>query len=97
MSYTILRLNSLASCGMYSSILQSVGGIYGLKKIDRYLGFAYLALASSLKHNRSLKFMDKLNKTIDWDRVDQILMSHDTVGISGEGDGHGPRYCCSSA
>jgi hypothetical protein len=38
----------------------------GYKKIDRHLGFADLALASSLKHNRSLQFMDKLNKTIDW-------------------------------
>ena len=28
----------------------------GYKKIGRHLGFADLALASSLKHNRSLKF-----------------------------------------
>ena len=62
----------------------------GYKKIDRHLGFADLALASSLKHNRSLKFMGKLNKTIDWDRVDQILMSHYTVGTSGEGAGAWP-------
>ena len=47
----------------------------GYKNINRHIGFADLALASSLKHNRSLKFMDKLNKTIDWSRVDQILMN----------------------
>ena len=62
----------------------------GYKKIDHHLGFADLALASSLKHNRSLKFMGKLNKTIDWERVDQILMSHYTVGTSGEGAGAWP-------
>jgi len=28
----------------------------GYKKIDKSLGFADLALAGSLKHNRSLKF-----------------------------------------
>ena len=62
----------------------------GYKKIDRHLGFVDLALASSLKHNRSLKFMDKLNKTIDWSRGDQILMNHYTVGTSGEGAGAWP-------
>ncbi len=49
------------------------------------LGFTDLALASSLKHNRSLKTMEKLEKSIDWQRIDDILMSHYTVGTSGEG------------
>jgi len=31
----------------------------GYKKIDKSLGFANLALASSLKHNRNLKIMEK--------------------------------------
>ena len=69
----------------------------GYKKIDHHLGFADLALASSLKHNRSLKFMGKLNNPIDWDRVDQILMSHYTVGTSGEGAGAWPLSCYLSA
>ena len=30
----------------------------GFKKMDSSLGFADLALASSLKHNRSLKLME---------------------------------------
>ena len=34
--------------------------------------------------------MDKLNKTIDWTRVNQILMGHYTVGTSGEGAGAWP-------
>ena len=49
------------------------------------LGFADLALESSLKHNRSLKLMNTLNDAIDWNRVEQILMAHYTVGTSGEG------------
>jgi len=48
--------------------------------MDNTLGFADLALASSLKHNRSLKLMNKLNDAIEWDRVEQILMAHYTVG-----------------
>ena len=57
----------------------------GFKKMDNSLGFADLALASSLKHNRSLKLMKKLDKAIDWSRVENILLSHYTVGTSGEG------------
>ena len=57
----------------------------GYKKMNQGLGFADLALASSMKHNRSLKFMEKLNSSIDWSRVETILFSHYTVGTSGEG------------
>jgi hypothetical protein len=57
----------------------------GYKNMRNSLGFADLALASSLKHNRSLKLMNKLNEAINWVRVEQILMAHYTVGTSGEG------------
>jgi len=57
----------------------------GYKKMSNSLGFADLALADSMKHNRSLKLMDKLNAAIDWKRVENILLSHYTVGTSGEG------------
>ncbi|BBO73541.1 hypothetical protein DSCW_09580 [Desulfosarcina widdelii] len=57
----------------------------GYKKMRKSLGFADLALASSLKHNRSLKLMNTLNEAIEWKRVEQILMAHYTVGTSGEG------------
>jgi hypothetical protein len=57
----------------------------GFKKMDSTLGFADLALASSLEHNRSIKLMEKLNKSIDWIKIDAILMAHYTVGTSGEG------------
>ena len=57
----------------------------GYKKMKQNLGFADFALASSIKHNRSLKNMEKLDKAIEWSRVDAILMNHYTVGTSGEG------------
>jgi len=57
----------------------------GFKKMDNFLGFADLALASSLKHNRSLKLMEKIDKAIDWSRVEAILSNHYTVGTSGQG------------
>ena len=57
----------------------------GFKKMDRSPGFADLAMASSLKHNRSLKLMKTLHESIDWNRIEQVLLSHYTVGASGEG------------
>jgi IS5 family transposase len=57
----------------------------GYKKMKQNLGFADLALASSMKHNRSLKNMEKLKQSIDWHRINTILLSHYTVGTSREG------------
>jgi IS5 family transposase len=57
----------------------------GYKKMKQNLGFADLALASSMKHNRSLKNMEKLNQSVDWNRINTILLSHYTVGTSSEG------------
>lgn len=57
----------------------------GYKKMSHNLGFADLALANSMKHNRSAKKMVELNNSIDWKRVEDVLMAHYTVGTSGEG------------
>jgi len=57
----------------------------GYKKMKQNLGFADFALANSMKHNRSLKNMEKLNQSIDWDRINTILLSHYSVGTSSEG------------
>jgi len=57
----------------------------GFKKMKKNLGFADFALANSLKHNRSLNLMDKLNSSLNWDRIESVLMSHYTVGTSAEG------------
>ena len=57
----------------------------GYKKIDKSLDFADLALATSLKHNRSLVIMENIDKAINWSRVESILLSHYAVGTSSEG------------
>jgi IS5 family transposase len=38
-----------------------------------------------MKHNRSLKNMEKLNQSIDWNRINTILLSHYSMGTSSEG------------
>ena len=57
----------------------------GYKKMKQDLGFADFALALSMKHNRSLKLMEKLDKSIEWSRIEAILLSHYTIGTSSEG------------
>lgn len=57
----------------------------GYKKIDNNLGFADLTLAKSFKHNRSLKTMTDLSDAINWNSVEEILLSHYIVGKSTEG------------
>ena len=49
--------------------------------MNNEFSIANVVLESSKKHNRSIKNMDKLNKSIDWNRVEDILMSHYTVGL----------------
>jgi len=55
------------------------------KKIEKNLSFADLALANSMKNNRSLKLMQKLDNAISWSRVEAILLNHYKVGTSSEG------------
>ena len=63
----------------------------GFKKIDRGLGFAELALSSSMERNRSLRTLEQMNKAIDWKRIEKVLMRHYHIGISTEGaDAYSP-------
>ena len=55
----------------------------GFKKMNKEFSFADVFLESLKKHNRSIKNMEKLNKSNDWNRVEDILMGHYTVGLSG--------------
>ena len=57
----------------------------GYKQIDRNITFAEVSLRNSMEHNRSLKRLEKINQVIDWSKVDEVLTSHYTVGISREG------------
>jgi IS5 family transposase len=63
----------------------------GYKQIEPNMTFAEVSLISSMEHNRSLKRLEKINQVINWSKVDEILMSHYTVGSSREGaDAYSP-------
>ena len=57
----------------------------GYKKMKQNLGFAEFALASSMKHNRSLKNMEALNRSLDRASINTILLNNYNVGTAGEG------------
>lgn len=57
----------------------------GYKKMDRNMTFAEVDLMTSMEHNRSLKMMEKINKIIDWSKIEAILLSHYAVGKTIEG------------
>ena len=57
----------------------------GFKKIESKIGFAELALSSSMAKNRSLKTLEQMNKVIDWSRIENLLMKYYKVGTSNEG------------
>ena len=57
----------------------------GFKKIDRKMGFAELALATSMEKNRSLQTLEQMNKVINWPRIEKIMLKYYKVGTSNEG------------
>jgi IS5 family transposase len=57
----------------------------GYKQIGKNLSFADLAVSKSLKHNRSLKMMEKINKVVKWKNIEALLLEHYKVGTSKEG------------
>ena len=44
------------------------------KKIDKYFSFADIAIQKHADKNRSLMFLKKINNTIDWNPVDELLI-----------------------
>ena len=54
----------------------------GFKKIDRKIGFAELALSSSMEKNRSLETLQQMNKVIDWTKIEKIMMKYYKIGES---------------
>ncbi len=56
------------------------------KKIDNYLSFADIAIRKHADKNRSLMFLKKINNTIDWDPVDELLIKFYKPGKSNKGE-----------
>ena len=57
----------------------------GFKKIESKIGFAELALSSSMAKNRSLQTLEQMNKVINWSKIENFLMKYYKVGTSNEG------------
>lgn len=57
----------------------------GYKITNSSPSFVDITLSETLKHNRSLQNMDKLNKSIDWEKIKSILSCHYIHGTSNEG------------
>lgn len=57
----------------------------GFKKIEQRVGFAELALSSSMKKNRSLDTLKQTDKVIDWPKIEKTLLKYYKIGIRDEG------------
>jgi len=57
----------------------------GYKQIGKVISFADLAVSTSLKHNRSLTMMNKINALISWKNIEALLLEYYEVGTSREG------------
>ena len=63
----------------------------GYKKLGDALSFADLAVRKSLEHNRSLKMMQRIEKAVNWQNIEALLLEHYEVGKSKEGaDAYSP-------
>lgn len=56
------------------------------KKIDQYFSFADMAILKHADKNRSLLFLRKIDNTIDWQPVEQLLIKYYQTGKSKEGE-----------
>lgn len=57
----------------------------GYKRLDKSMSFADISLAKSMSSNRSLKRLEEIEKVINWDRLNAVLLSHYEVGNSPAG------------
>jgi len=57
----------------------------GYKELGKKISFADLAVSTSLKHNRSLTMMNKINALVSWKNIEALLLEYYDVGRSTEG------------
>ncbi len=56
------------------------------KTIEQIFSFADIAINKNSDQNRSMQFLRKVNKTIDWKPVEKSLMEYYQIGKSKEGE-----------
>ena len=61
------------------------GGEMGYKRWNQNISFVDIALSSSMEKNRSLKTMDRINRVIDWTKVEERLRDYYEIGRQEEG------------
>jgi len=47
----------------------------GFKRLNESFTFADLVMKETPEHNRSLKTLEKVDKAINWSRIESILLS----------------------
>jgi IS5 family transposase len=57
----------------------------GYKKLGNKISFADLAVEGTLKHNRSVKLMERINAVVRWNDIEALLMEYYQVGKEEEG------------
>ncbi|MBN1548081.1 MAG: IS5 family transposase [Syntrophaceae bacterium] len=57
----------------------------GYKKTDSRLSFADIALFNSLDRNRAIQRMEKINKVVNWSKIEYLVVRGYSVGKSAEG------------
>lgn len=57
----------------------------GYKKLGDRISFADLAVEGTLKHNRSVKMMERINAVVKWNDIEALLMEYYQVGKEEEG------------
>jgi IS5 family transposase len=57
----------------------------GYKKWNQNITFVDMALSNSIAKNRSLKTMERINRVIDWSKVEERLRDYYEVGRQDEG------------
>ena len=58
----------------------------GFKNMKPNFTFADISLFNSMEKNRAIKRMELINVTVDWSRIENMLLKHYPVGKSFEGN-----------
>ena len=58
----------------------------GFKKMKTNFTFADISLFASMEKNRAVKRMEQINATVDWSRIESLLLRNYPVGKSFEGN-----------
>jgi IS5 family transposase len=82
----IIYLILLNICAILISKKQLTGDAMAYKKIENYISFADLAINKNADKNRSLQFLRKIDNSIDWEPIEELLIKFYKIGKAKEGE-----------